>query len=42
MVDVSDYGFTSMTYKIVKPEESFIHSYVEKCLEYERAISSTL
>ena len=39
MVDVSNYNFVSITDKTVKPEESFIKSYVDMCLEYESAIS---
>ena len=41
MVDLINYDFTSITYKTVKTEESFINSYVEKCLGSESAISST-
>ena len=32
MVEIRNYGFTSITDKKVKPEESFINSYVDKCL----------
>ena len=42
MVDLSNHDFTSITYKTVKPEESFINSYVDKCLKSESAISSTI
>ena len=42
MFDVEKCGFTSLTDKIVKPEGSFIDSYVDKCLESDGAISSML
>ena len=29
MVDISNYDFKSLTYKIVKPEQSFINLYVD-------------
>ena len=41
MVDVSNYDFKRLTEKIVKPEESFINLYVDKCLESKGTISST-
>ena len=41
MVDVSNYNFTYITDKILKPEESFINSHVEKFLESEIATSPT-
>ena len=41
MVDVSNYSFKYITDKTVKPEESFVNSYVEECLESESAINST-
>ena len=41
MVDVSNYVFKSLTDKIVRLEESFINSYVDKCLESDSKISST-
>ena len=41
MVDVSSYNFKSITYKTVKPEESFINLYVKKRLESNSAKSST-
>ena len=41
-VGINNYNFTSITDKTVKPEESFINSYVEECLESESEISSTL
>ena len=40
MVVVSNYNFKYLTDKIVKLVESFINTYVEKCLESESAISS--
>ena len=42
MVDLSNYEVKSLTDKIVKPEESFANSYVNKCLESEITIRSTL
>ena len=41
MVDVSNHESVYITYKTVKPEESFINSYVGKCFESDSAISST-
>ena len=41
IVDIGNYNFKSITDKIVKPEESFINSYVNECLESNSAISST-
>ena len=41
MVDVRNYYIKYLTDKIVKPEESFINSYVYECLESNSAISST-
>ena len=41
MVDVRNYDFNIITDKTVKPEESFINLYVDKCLEYESAINAT-
>ena len=41
MVEVRDHHFKLLTDKKVKPEESFINAYVDKCLEYEGTISST-
>ena len=41
MIDLGNHEFKSLTEKIVKPEESFIISYVDKCLESESKISST-
>ena len=38
MVDASNYKFKSVTDKTVKPEEYFIKSYVDKCLEYESVV----
>ena len=40
MVDVSNYYFVSITDKTFKPKESFINSYVDKCLESYCAIIS--
>ena len=40
LVDLSNYEFKSLTDKIVKPEESFITSYINKCLKSETTISS--
>ena len=42
MVDLSNYEVKSLTDKMVKPEESFANSYVNKCLESEITIRSTL
>ena len=39
MVDVSNYDFKYLTEKIVKPEESFINAYLDKCLKCESPIS---
>ena len=41
MVDVSNYNFTSIADKTVKPEEFFINLYVDECLESDTVISST-
>ena len=41
MVDVRNYNFNIITKKTVKPEEYFINSYVNKCLEYDSEISAT-
>ena len=41
MIDLGNHEFKSLTEKIVKPEESFIISYVDKCLESEGTIIST-
>ena len=41
MVDVITYNFKHLTYKTVKPEESFINVCVDECLEYESAMIST-
>ena len=41
MVDVSTYDFKHLTYNKVKPEESFIDTYVNECLQSEGTISST-
>ena len=41
MVDVINYIFTSITDKTGKPEESFLNSYVNYCLELNIEISST-
>ena len=41
MVDVSTYDFKPLIDNKVKPEESFINAYVDKCLESESTISST-
>ena len=41
MVDVINYNFKSITYKTVKPEESFLKLYVDECLESDSAINST-
>ena len=42
MEDVSNYDFLSIIDKTVKPEESFINSYVDKSLEPDSVISLTL
>ena len=41
MVDLSNYDFKYLTENIVKPEEYFINSYVDKCLKSESTIIST-
>ena len=41
MVDVRDYDFNIITAKTIKPEKSFINSYVGKCFGSESAISAT-
>ena len=41
MVDISNYDFKFITDKTVKPEESFINLYINKCLKSDSAISST-
>ena len=41
MVDVSNYNFNIITAKTVKPEESFINSYVGEYFESGSAISAT-
>ena len=33
MVDVSNYDYTYLTDKIIKPEESLFNSYINECLE---------
>ena len=38
MVDLRNYEFESLMEKIVKPEESFINSYVDECLKSESTI----
>ena len=38
--ELSNYDFTSLMENMVKPEESFINLYVDKCLKYENSISS--
>ena len=40
MVDVRNYNFKSIKDKTVKPEESFVNSYVDECFEYFNAIKS--
>ena len=40
MADLSNYGFKSLAENIVKPEQSFIDSYVDKFLEFENSIHS--
>ena len=42
MVDVSNCDFKLLTDKTVIPEESFINSYIDKCLDTEGTIISTL
>ena len=39
--ELSNYDFTSLMENMVKPEESFINLYVEKCLKLESIIRST-
>ena len=41
MVEVKTYDFKPLTENKVKPEESFINAYVDKCLDSEGIISST-
>ena len=41
MVNVRNYNFTSILDITVKPEESFMNSYTDKCLKSDSAISST-
>ena len=41
MVALSNYDFTSIKDKTVKPEESFINLYVNKCFKSNSAIRST-
>ena len=41
MVDINNYGFNILTGKTVKPEESFINTYVDECFESESAINAT-
>ena len=41
MSDLINYDFKSLTEKIVKPKESFINFYIDKCLESEISMSST-
>ena len=41
MVDASNYNFNYLLDKAVKPEESFINSYLDKCLKSKIPISST-
>ena len=41
MADLSNYGFKSLAENIVKPEQYFIDSYVNKFLEFENSIHST-
>ena len=40
MVDLSNYNFNLIMDKTVKPEESFINSYVNECLESDIIISA--
>ena len=39
IVDLTNYGFKTLTDKIIKPEESFINLYVEECLKSKSKIS---
>ena len=41
MFDISNYDYKTLTDKIVKPEESFLYSYVNECFESENMISPT-
>ena len=41
MVDVRIYGFKLLTDNKVKPEEYFINTYIDECLEYQVTINST-
>ena len=41
MVDVRIYGFKLLTDNKVKPEEYFINTYIDECLEYQGTINST-
>ena len=41
MAELSNYDFKYLTENTVKPEESFVHSYVDECLKAECSISST-
>ena len=41
MIDVSNYNFTYITDITVKPEESFINSYIDEYFESKIEISST-
>ena len=41
MVYISNYEFKSITDKTVKPEESFVNSYVGECFGSDNAISPT-
>ena len=41
MVDVINYDFKSIIDKTVKPEESFVNSYVDECFKSANAIKST-
>ena len=41
IVEVINYKFKYLTYKIVKPEESFINLYVNECLNSKSTIRST-
>ena len=40
MVDLSNYYFKSLMENIVKPEEYFIHFYIDKCIESDISINS--
>ena len=42
MFDLSNDDFKYLVYKIVKPEESFINSYVDECFKSEITIISTI